>query len=74
MSEKNVIVCDFCPTQKRETNNWYRVALVAGDNHASVRLVISHEPIGRFDKDACGEKCVGTAVSRFLDHGTLEER
>ena len=75
------VKCDFCGKQKGATNHWWIVQILdVGFSHQSggvFQLTSEKNRTSLADsdwKDACGEKCVSTAVSRYLATGTLDEK
>lgn len=65
MSTKSVVHCDFCDKAKGETNHWYQICV---ENEV---FECSHWDSNEPGKDACGEECVHTALSRYLSTGKL---
>lgn len=67
MAKVEVVRCDFCGTEKGDTNHWYKVG-----SSLDVILISRYEgPVE--GKDACGQACVVTAISRFMDHGDFTD-
>ena len=66
-------VCSGCKTEKRETNHWYLLFLdeYEGDAPGMTRTVTvsewDEEPAKLADACACGETCVHTLLSRWLE-------
>lgn len=68
MSTRNEITCNFCGAIKKQVNHWYSLSM-----DPPVKLIIVKGQSGLTPFDACGERCVHEAVSRFLSVGRLED-
>lgn len=72
---EQTIKCDICGTCKKETNHWWKFWIHEMDfNH---RLVIAPaedvtKDIPHDYMDACGPRCVGTALDRWITNGNFE--
>lgn len=75
MATRTVITCDICGTEKQETNGWFSVGIEPAQNtfHAWHPPDSYLAPGGAY-RDCCGSECAHKAFSRWMSHGTLEER
>ena len=71
MSIESNVRCDFCGAVRGATNHWWTVR-VDGQQRFQMWPYGAY-PSDHGAKDACGEKCVSTAISRCLNHGDLNE-
>ncbi len=75
MSQRIIQVCDICGTVKQETNHWFKVAVISeGQSPMFVTIPASMEIAAKDVKDVCGQQHAQTLYSRYLDHGTIEEK
>ena len=61
---QQVITCDFCGSQKRQTNHWF----VAYEESGELRISgwNSHYLLSAGTKHLCGETCAHKLISHFL--------
>lgn len=68
MGTRLVTDCDVCGTVKKESNNWWNVLM----NVPVGYLVVSHFDDACSGLVACGRKCVGELVERWMQTGSLD--
>lgn len=81
MSQKVIQVCDVCGVVKKETNHWWKVALLEIPNESPVIIIApASTSIADYDnidekslRDVCGQEHAQRLLNRYLDHGDLEE-
>lgn len=71
MSTQVTTTCNFCGKQKGSVNHWWSIWL-SGPHF----VMVSFDFEKKHDdcKDACGMDCASQALSRWMNHGSLEER
>lgn len=82
MTTEKKTVCNFCGKVKGEVNHWHTLRTwTTTEGNRRMMILEFEEKTYEFPSnheseqtDACGFQCVSQAVSRFLDHGTLEEK
>jgi len=73
MSRSMVTTCDICGVSKKDVNHWWifwtdgvqLVIVSAADEKTAVALPDEYQ-------DACGPKCLGTALDRWVSKGTFD--
>ena len=61
---QQVITCDICGSQKRQTNHWFVARVEAGELRINGWNSVHHFPPGT--KHLCGETCAHKLISHFL--------
>jgi len=82
MAQKTIQVCDVCGVVKRDTNHWWKMALLEIPNESPVLVIApASSSLTEYDnideksiKDTCGQEHVQRLLDRYLNHGMLEEK
>jgi hypothetical protein len=77
MSERKVVTCDECGSERRGANQWFSIL----GSPSAPRLFKYHEADYEAEKaenpdfrlDYCGQRCLVTAIQRWQDIGTVVE-